>query len=158
MNGAPSTALSGLAMLIGRFIIVFPLIPNGLRKLGHFDQLAAAIGGTPQLIDGRPFPGVEPLFYFPWPALFLGASVLMDIVGSLLVIFGVRTRAVALLLTGYCLLAIAIYHYDISDAENVRSLLRNTPLVGGLLFIAGAGGGRWSLEQWWGHHRRPGLA
>lgn len=143
-----SAMLANAAMLIGRVIVVFGLIPNGLRKLGDFNQLAAGMGGTPQVIGGRPFPGLEPLIYFPFPEAFLAGSMLFDIAGSLLVIIGLRTRAAAGVLAGYCLLAMTIYHYDFSDAENLRSVMRSLPLVGGLILIAGSGAGAWSIDGW----------
>ena len=32
--------------------------------------------------------------------------------------------------------------------DDVRAILRNLPLVGGLLLLAGAGGGTWSVDGW----------
>lgn len=139
--------LASFAMLLGRFIIIFGLIPNGLRKLANFSQTAAGIGGVPQVIDGRAFPNVEPLFYFPFPEFFLGCSVLFDIGGAILIIIGLYTRPVALWMFFYCLLAMSLYHYDLAIEGNMMALMRGLPLVGGLLFIAGAGAGRWSLDS-----------
>jgi putative oxidoreductase len=144
------THLASLAMLLGRFIIIFGLIPNGMRKLADFSQTAAGIGGIPQLIDGRPFPAVEPLFYFPFPQFFLGCSVLFDMGGAVLIILGLFTRPVAAWMCFYCLLAMTIFHHDLAVSGNVMSLMRGLPLVGGLLFIAGAGAGAWSLDAWRG--------
>lgn len=143
-----ASGLANLAMLVGRFIIVFGLIPNGMRKLEHFAQTAAAMGGTPQIIDGRPFPGVEPLIMFPFPQFFLAFSVCFDIGGAILIILGLASRQVAVVLFCYCLLAMTIYHHDLANAENVMSLMRGLPLVGGLIYIAGAGAGGWSLDAW----------
>lgn len=136
-----------LATLAGRFIIVFELIPNGFRKIADFATLAAGMGGKQVFVGGHPFPGNARLF-FPYPSFFLTCSILFDIVGAALIIVGLKSRPVAAWLALYCLLAMTIYHSDFGNAENVKALLRNLPLVGGLLFIAGAGAGGWSLDRW----------
>ena len=138
-----------LAMLAGRVLVVAALIPNGLRKIATFDVTAAMMGGAPpQMIDGRLFPSQVPLFDFPMPGLFLGFSILFDIVGALLILAGWRTRSVAAVMAGYCVVAMTIYHSAIISPDDVRAILRNLPLVGGLLLLAGAGGGAWSVDGW----------
>lgn len=151
---ATKASLVNLAMLVGRFIIVFGLIPNALRKLSMFSQTAAGMGGTPQIINGRPFPGVEPLFYFPFPEFFLAASLTFDMVGAILIIVGFKARPVATFMFLYCLLAMAIYHYNLADPGNVMSLMRSLPMVGGLMFIAAVGAGAWSIDGWLARRRQ----
>ena len=152
MGGAPRMVSSGrrwvgLATLIGRTIIVAELLPNGLGKLSDFSAMAAGMGGVPTTLHGHPFPGA-PLLYFPIPSFFLGCSVLFDLLGAVLIIIGLFARPVGIWLASYCLLAIAIYHSALSDPENLRALLRNLPLVGGVLFIGGVGAGPWSLDAY----------
>jgi putative oxidoreductase len=151
------TFWADLATLIGRFIIVFALIPNGLRKISDFATLAAGMGGEQVFVGGHPFPGNARLL-FPFPSFFLTCSIVFDILGGLLVIIGLKARPVAAGLAFYCLFAISIYHSDFADAENVKALLRNMPLVGGLLFIAGAGPGGWSVDAWLGRRGPTGPA
>jgi putative oxidoreductase len=133
-------------MLAGRVLLVAALLPNGLRKLADFYAIAAGIGGMPQMVHGHIFPAVRPLFYFPAPELFLAASVIFDIGASLLVMFGLRARAAALGLAIYCAFATVIYHYDLANPENVRAVMRNLSLIGGLLFVGGSGAGAWALD------------
>lgn len=134
------------ALLVGRMLMVLALFPNGLRKIATFAQTAAGMGGTPQVIGGRPFPDQTPLVYFPAPEVFLGASVVFDLLGTVLIVMGLRTRAVATLLAGYVIVAMSIYHSDIRHAQDLIQVLRNLPFVGGLLILAGVGGGFWSLD------------
>lgn len=143
-----------LALLIGRILITIELVPNGLRKLADFAALAAAMGGSPQVIGGRLFPDQEPLLYFPYPALFLAGSIACDILGATLVIAGVKTRAIAALLCGYVLLAVTIYHSDVRGPEDLRAILRVLPLLGGLVILAGLGAGRLSADGWLARRRR----
>lgn len=134
------------ALLAGRLLTVLALLPNGVRKIATFAQTAAGMGGQPQMIGGRLFPDQTPLLYFPAPELFLGASVVFDLVGAALVITGLRTRTVSLLLAGYVVVAMTIYHSDIRNAQDVMHVLRNLPFLGGLLMLAAVGGGYWSVD------------
>ncbi|HZH08528.1 MAG TPA: DoxX family protein [Lautropia sp.] len=134
------------ALLVGRVLMVAALIPNGLRKIATFAQTAAGMGGTPQMIDGRPFPDQTPLIHFPLPELFLGASLVFDLLGAALIIVGWRTRAVGTFLAGYVLIAMTIYHSDIRHAMDFMHILRNLPFLAGLLILGAVGGGRWSLD------------
>ena len=137
------------AWLLGRVLIVAALLPNGVRKIATFGLTAAMMGGAPpQMVDGRLFPPQPPLLQFPLPELFLAASLVLDIAGALLLIAGWHTRAVAALLAGYCVLAMAIFHGNIGGPDDVRAILRNLPLVGGLLVLAAAGAGAWSVDAW----------
>jgi uncharacterized membrane protein YphA (DoxX/SURF4 family) len=133
------------SLLVGRILIVPALIHAGISKVGEFGPIAQAMGGDPQMLQ-RFFPDQTPLFHFPAPELFLGIAILFDLGGALLVIAGLRTRAVALLLLAYVILAVAIYHSDIRTQANVIVLLVNAPLFGGLLILSGVGAGHWSLD------------
>lgn len=143
--GAPANA----ALLLGRILVCMQLIPNGARKLADFALLAAGMGGAQGIvIAGRPFPDQTPLVYFPFPEAFLALSVLFDVAGALLVIVGLRTRSAALLLAGYVLVAMLIYHSGVRGPQDVQAILRNLPFLGALIIIAGLGAGRWSLDGW----------
>jgi putative oxidoreductase len=155
--GGANPALTAAAHLVGRVLIVFALLPNGFRKIATFDLTAGMMGGAPpQMVDGRMFPPVPPLITFPMPELFLAASLTLDIVGALLIMVGWRTRAVAVLLAGYCVLAMAIYHGRIDSVADLMPLLRNMPLVGGLLVLAAVGAGAWSVDAWLARRRSAG--
>lgn len=152
----PNVAGANAALLLGRVLIVLALFPNGMRKISTFAQTAAGMGGEQQLIAGRPFPDQAPLIHFPVPELFLGVSVALDLIGALLIVLGWRTRAVGLALACYVALAMAIFHSDIRHAQDVMHVLRNLPFLGGLLMLAAAGGGHWSLDGLAQRDRRPG--
>lgn len=142
----PNSPVANAALLVGRLFIVLALFPNGLRKIATFAQTAAGMGGTPQMIGDRPFPDQTPLIHFPAPELFLGASILFDLLGALLIVIGWRTREMGLALAGYVALAMTIYHSDIRHAQDAMHLLRNLPFLGGLLVLGAAGGGWWSID------------
>ncbi len=146
----PDDTKTNLAMLVGRLIVIMPFIPNGISKVMNFSLIAGIMGGTvgPQMLDGRLFPTQIPLFYFPMPELFLVISICFDLIGSLLLIAGLRARTVAPALAGYVLFAMLIYHYDVKDGHDVMTILRNLPFVGGLILISAFGAGGWSVDAW----------
>jgi putative oxidoreductase len=133
-------------LLFGRLVTVVGLLPNGLRKIATFDQTAAGMGGVPQIINGRPFPDQAPLVTFPIPELFLGFSVAFDLAGAVLIILGWQTRIVGALLAGYVLIAMTIFHSDVRHSMDVMQIIRNLPMLGGLVMLGGIGGGWWSLD------------
>lgn len=136
-----------MLLLAGRILVAFQLLPNGLRKMHSFADTAAMMGGAPpRIIDGRLFPVQEPLFYFPFPELFLVGSVAFDLVLGLLVIFGFRTRISAALLAAYVLLAATVYHGNFRGPEDIMIYIRIFPFVGGLLLIAVSGPGALSVD------------
>ncbi len=144
----PNSLPANAALLLGRIFIVLALFPNGLRKIATFDQTAAGMGGVQQMIDGRLFPDQTPLFHFPFPEFFLGASILLDLLGAALIVLGFRVRFVSAIVAAYVLAAMVIYHSDIRGAQDIFHLLRNLPFLGGLLVLAAAGGGFWSLDRY----------
>lgn len=147
--------IAAAAWALARVLIVIGLIPNGIRKILTFDMVAAMMGGAaPVLVDGRPFPAQEPLFHFPVPGLFLAAAIVFDIAGSALIIVGYRTRFAAAMLCAYVVLAMLVFHTDISGPQDIVAILRNLPLLGGLLLLAAIGAGPWSLDERASIHRR----
>lgn len=151
-----SARAAALAHLAGRVLIVVALIPNGLRKIATFQMTAAMMGGAPPvMLNGRMFPPQAPLLTFPAPELFLAVSLALDIIGAIMIIVGWRTRAVAAILAGYCVLAMTIFHGRIGGAEDVTMILRNLPLVGGLLVLAAVGAGAWSVDARLRRNRAP---
>ena len=156
-RAAPPTddsAVANAALLIGRVLMVIGLLPNGMRKIATFAQTAAGMGGEKQMVGGRVFPDQTPLITFPMPEFFLGASVFFDIAGALLIILGFRTRAVALFMAGYVLIAMAIFHSDIRHEMDLMHLIRNLPLLAGLMILSASGAGWWSVDGW-AARRRP---
>lgn len=142
----PRSAPLDAALLFGRVAAVIALFPNAARKIATFEQTALGMGGEVQSIGGRPFPDQTPLFSFPFPEVFLAASVTFDLVGALLVVIGWRTRQVAAFMLAYVLLAISIYHTDIRHMQDAIQFVRNIAFPGALAMLVAAGGGHWSVD------------
>lgn len=142
----PDASGANAALLFGRVAAVIALFPNGLHKIMSFEQLALAIGGTPQMLNGSLFPEQTPLFAFPFPQFFLGGSIIFDLLGAFLIVIGWRTRQVAAFMAVYVALAILIFNSEIRFFGDVIYLLRGAPFLGTLAILAALGGGYWSLD------------
>ena len=121
--------------LIGRLFIALMFLPAGWGKLTSFAGNVAytASGGMPM------------------PEVATAVALVVEIVGSLALIFGFGTRWAALILALFTLVASFFYHkyWGVpADQVMVTQLLffKNMAIVGGLLTLAAWGAGAWSLD------------
>lgn len=87
----------------------------------------------------------------PMPEVATAIALTVEIVGSLALIFGFRTRCAALVLALFTLVASFFYHaYWAVPAEQVMItqllFFKNMGIVGGLLTLSAWGAGDWSLD------------
>ena len=122
-------------VLAGRIGLTALFLPSGIGKL-------VAMGATAGFIasKGLPMPQV----------LALGAGVL-EVMCSLALIAGWKTKWAALALVGFTLLSAVLFHnFWASEAAQVMfqriSFFKNLGVAGGLLVLAAAGPGRYALE------------
>jgi len=121
--------------LIGRLLIVALFLPAGLGKIAGFE-------GT--------------LGYFaslgiPAPVFALVATIVIEVVGSIALLVGFQTRLVAIIMAIFTLLAAVTGHAywaAPADAAFIAQLLffKNIAVMGGLLVLASAGAGNFSID------------
>jgi putative oxidoreductase len=121
--------------LIGRLLIIALFLPAGLAKMAGFE-------GT--------------LGYFaslgiPAPVLALVVTIVIEIVGSIALLVGFQTRLVAIIMAIFTLLAAVsghAYWAAPADAAFIAQLLffKNIAVMGGLLVLASAGAGGFSID------------
>ncbi|NNA42875.1 DoxX family protein [Pseudomonas lactis] len=80
------------------------------------------------------------------PAVLLWPSVVFEIGSGLLLIMGFKTRIVALLLAGYCIVTATIFHTQFSDQVQMAMFFKNVTMAGGFLLLAAVGAGGLSVD------------
>jgi len=132
------TLYSAALLLSGRILLAVMFVMSGLNKVGNAAATAGfmATGGLPD-----------------WPTLAVIVG-LFEVIAGLAVIAGIATRPAALSLALFTLAASLGFHafWAAPPAQQfVEQLLftKNVAVIGGLLFVAGVGPGRWSLDAVW---------
>ncbi len=121
--------------LVGRLLIVALFLPAGLGKIAGFE-------GT--------------LGYFaslgiPAPVFALVATIVIEVLGGIALIVGFQTRIVAVIMAIFTLIAAVTGHAfwaAPADAVFIAQLLffKNIAVMGGLLVLASAGAGSFSID------------
>src|SRR3954468_5116165 len=144
MDRTPVAAVNDLALLIGRVAMASLFLPSGLLKAMNLQAFIYNV-------DGRSVP------FSPVLAP-LGAAV--EFLGGLALLLGVQVRLASVLLLVFTVLATLIAHrfwnYAPGAAHQMQqiSFFKNVAIVGGFVFLAAHGGGRYCLEQVWRRDRR----
>ena len=116
------------AMALARVLMALIFILSGLSKIGTTD----AVRGY---MEAMHVPGA-----LLWP------TILFEIGAGLLVVVGYRTRIVATLLAGFCLLTAAIFHNQFADQIQTIMFLKNLAMAGGFVLLASVGPGSLSVD------------
>lgn len=131
MNNSMNNALA----LAGRILMAWLFIPAGFGKIAGFSGsvgYAAAMG-------------------MPLPEIGVAVGLLIELVGGIFLLIGLKTRHAAMVLAFFTLVATLIFHAYWSvpaDQAMMQQLLfnKNIAVVGGLLAFAAWGAGGWSVD------------
>jgi len=115
--------------LLGRLFLVLLFLIAGYGKIGGYAGTAAYMAAN----------GV--------PGMLLPLVIVLEIGGGLMVLLGWYTRIASLLLAGFTLLALLLFHMPMT-AENQIVFLAELGVAGGFLVLAAHGPGAWSLDRW----------
>ena len=121
--------------LIGRLLIVALFLPAGLGKIAGFEGTFGYFASL----------GI------PAPVFALVATIVIEVLGSIALIVGFQTRIVAVIMAIFTLIAAATGHAfwaAPADAAFIAQLLffKNVAVMGGLLVLASAGAGSFSID------------
>jgi putative oxidoreductase len=122
--------------LVGRVLLALMFLLSGIGKIGGFEGTVGYISSV-----GLPLPSV----------LAAGALVL-EIVAGIALIIGYKTRWAALALALFTLAAAFLFHnyWAMPASQQMMQqiiFLKNLAVAGGLLMLAMAGPGAWSVDR-----------
>lgn len=121
--------------LAGRLLLALLFLPAGIAKIGGF-------AGTVGYIQSAGL---------PLPTLAAVAAIALEVGGGLALLAGFQVRIAALALALFTLVASVFFHAFWAvpaDQVMVQQLMffKNLAVAGGLLLLASAGPGAWSLD------------
>jgi putative oxidoreductase len=122
---------SAYLSLLGRVLLGLIFLISGINKIADPE-------GTQHYMTLMGMTSMTTLFY-------LGA-VAMEIAGSLSLLLGYRTKAGAWLLFLFMIPTTLIFHTNFADQNQMIHFLKNLAMMGGLLYVAGYGGGRFAMD------------
>jgi putative oxidoreductase len=116
--------------LAGRALIALPFLISGIAKIAAPAATLAYIASAG----------------LPLPLASYAIAVAVEVGGSLLLLFGVNTRLVALAMAVFTLATAAAFHTNFADQNQMIHFLKNLMITGGLLHVAAFGSGRFSVD------------
>jgi putative oxidoreductase len=116
--------------LTGRVLIGMLFFMSGLSKL-------AAPAATQGYIASVGLPA---------PVVAFAVATAVEIIGSALLIAGVRTRFVAAGMTIFTLATALAFHNNFADQNQMIHFMKNIAIMGGLLQVVAFGGGKFSVD------------
>ena len=116
--------------LAGRTLIALPFLISGIAKIASPAATLAYIASAG----------------LPLPLASYAIAVAVEVGGSLLLLFGVNTRLVALAMAIFTLATAAAFHTNFADQNQMIHFLKNLMITGGLLHVAAFGSGRFSVD------------
>jgi putative oxidoreductase len=120
--------------LAGRILIGVLFLMAGLSKLG-------APAATQAYIEA---------VGLPVPIAAYGVALVVELVGSVLLIVGFQVRIVAAVLAVFTLVTALFFHNNFADQNQMIHFLKNVAILGGLLQVVAFGAGKLSLDNRFG--------
>jgi len=115
--------------LVGRVFISLIFIVTGIGKITGYS-------GTAAYMDSMGIPG-----------MLLPLVILLEVGGGLAILLGFKTRLVAFLLAGFCVLSALIFHFDFDNQMQSLMFMKNIAIAGGFLFLVAFGPGKYAIDN-----------
>jgi uncharacterized membrane protein YphA (DoxX/SURF4 family) len=80
------------------------------------------------------------------PGALLPMVIAVEVLGSIAIILGWHTRVVSLLLAGFTVATVVLFHNNWADQMQVVMFLKNLSITGAFLMLAANGAGAFSLD------------
>jgi putative oxidoreductase len=114
--------------LLGRILIAAMFLQSGIGKI-------ASYAATSHYMAAK---GV--------PSILLPLVIILEVVGSIAIILGWKTRPFAFALAGFCILAAFLFHFNFADRTQSIMFMKNISIAGGFLILFARGAGTLSLD------------
>jgi putative oxidoreductase len=124
--------MTGGVLLLGRILMAIIFILAGFGKL----MAPAATQG------------MMAHYGLPVPVAAYAVTVVIELGGGLLLLFGFLTRPVAIVLAVWCVATGLVAHTAFSDPNMRNHFLKNIAMAGGFLYVWSMGAGAYSIDAW----------
>jgi putative oxidoreductase len=104
-------------------------------------------GGFGKLLGPGAAIGMMEHYALPAPTLAFVVSVIVELGGGLLVLFGWKARLAAAVLAVWCIATALVAHLHPGDTNQMINFMKNICMAGGFLQIVAFGPGRYSLDR-----------
>jgi len=127
---------AGAVPLLGRILVSVVFILGGVGKITGFSMEEGMVAAK----------------HLPMPAVALGIALLIELVGGLAILLGLFTRFTAWILFLYLIPTTLLFHNfwaleGMDRIDNMVHFEKNLAIMGGLLFLATWGAGKFSLDS-----------
>jgi putative oxidoreductase len=123
-----SAPVGAAGLAVGRLLLASLFILEGWSKIRGYEAAAAYMDGY----------GV--------PSLLLPAVIALELGGGLMIAIGWQARIAAAALAAFCVATAVIFHNQLSNGNQLLHFEKDLAIAGGLIVLAVAGAGRWSLD------------
>ena len=124
-----TSVINTLSAPIGRLLISFIFLMSGLNKIGNYSNTSGWMESM----------GVS--------SSLLPLVIIIEILASIAIIVGWKTKIAAFLLASFCILSGLIFHTDFSNQLEMIMLMKNFAIAGGFLILVVNGPGNFSLDN-----------
>jgi putative oxidoreductase len=90
----------------------------------------------------------------PIAGFFLVSAILLELLGSLMLVLGYKAKIGALMLIVFLIPATLIFHLEFGDRIQVTQFFKNLAILGGLLMPFALGSGYYSIDSLFDNSRR----
>lgn len=126
-------------LLVGRVTLAMIFVIMGYMKLMGFAGTVAYAAAA----------GV------PLPEIAIVVAVLVELVGGLMILVGYKAKWAALATAVFLIPVTYYFHSDFSQQLNVVMFLKNLSIFGGMILLAVAGAGKYSVDHMWSKKPAP---
>ena len=121
--------IENYSSLTGRLLISAIFLTAGISKISGYE-------GTQGYMEAMGIPGG-----------LLPLVIITEIIGSLAIIVGYKTRITAFLLAGFSIISALLFHANFGDQIQSILFMKNFAIAGGFLFLVANGAGYVSFDN-----------